>query len=48
MSVRDQAVQIAGEVSRTVGRVDDDRAEALVAALDEAMARPVRHRPHSP
>ncbi len=36
MSVRDQAVQIAGEVSRTVGRVDDDRAEALVAALDEA------------
>lgn len=36
MSVRDQAVQIAGEVSRTVGRVDDDRAEALVVALDEA------------
>ena len=36
MSVRDQAVRIAEEIARTVGEVDDDRATALVAALDDA------------
>ena len=36
MSVRDQAVRIAEEVATTVGRIDDDRATALVMALDDA------------
>jgi len=36
VSVRDQAVRIAEEIARTVGEVDDDRATALVAALDDA------------
>ena len=36
MSVRDRAVRIAEEIGSTVGRVDDDRAEKLVEALDGA------------